>query len=86
MLLAPTEPVGWVCWAKGRYRVMFSVQSLGSIQETSQRADARGMPRCNFAWSLVGIVNRGRSTGVRILAGGRAAVPCHSVPCRAMPP
>lgn len=61
--------------------LMFSVQSLGSIQETSQRAGAGGMPRCNFAWSLVGIVNCGSSTGMRIWQEG--GLSCRAMLCHA---
>lgn len=61
--------------------LMFSVQSPGTVQELSRTADAGNMPRCNFVLSLVGIINCGSTTGVRTLAGGRAAVlPC----CRAV--
>lgn len=62
---------------------MFRVQSPGTVQELFWTADAGNMPRCNFVLSLVGIINCGSNTGVRTLAGGRAAVlPCrHAVLC-----
>lgn len=61
--------------------MMFSVQSLGSIQEMSRTADAGDVTRCNFVLSLVGIINCSSTTGVRSPAGGRAALPCLAVLC-----
>lgn len=55
---------------------MFSVQSVDSIREAPQAADARDVPRCNFAWSLVGVINHCSSMGVSGPARGRAALLC----------